>query len=371
MKPAGLSRQILLSMVALAFGVAIFLTVTSYAFYYVAEKYWPEAIAESSEWTFSEAEWGWMLSTTLVALLFASVVALHLARRILVPLNSLARSIRLVANGDLSARADTSDRSLGEATMLADDFNALASQLQRTTQELTFWNAAIAHELRTPVTILRGRLQGLADGVFAPDESQFRSLLAQVEGLTRLIEDLRAVSLADSGHLDLHIVEADLAAEVSAMVEFCGQALSAAGQEPVLQLEVRSARCDPVRIRQALLALLDNVRRHAVPGKIRIRTRAEDDWIVLSVEDDGPGVPEEYASQLFMAFRRLPIANDMPSMDRAGSGLGLAVVAAIARAHGGQANCRRSASGGACFELRWPQDVLGAATASASFPAFR
>ncbi|MXN80278.1 HAMP domain-containing protein, partial [Burkholderia sp. 4701] len=243
----------------------------------------------------------WLSATTLAGLALAIVVAVNLSRRILAPLNSVADSIRRVAHGDLGARAVAGDRSLREAALLADDFNALADQLQRMTKEQAFWNAAIAHELRTPVTVLRGRLQGLAEGVFTPDETQFRSLLTQVEGLARLIEDLRVISLAESGHLDLEVQEADLAADVKAVVEVFGDALQAAGQHLVLDLDHRPMRCDPMRIRQALLALLENARRHAVPGAIRIQTRLEQGTCHLRVEDDGPGIPADLAPHVFEA----------------------------------------------------------------------
>ncbi len=293
-----------------------------------------------------------MIGTTLAGLALAVMVAVNLSRRILVPLNSVADSIRRVAQGDLEARANAGDRSLGEAALLADDFNALAEKLQRMTEEQTFWNAAIAHELRTPVTILRGRLQGLAEGVFLPEESLFRTLLTQVDGLGRLIEDLRVVSLAESGHLDLQIRDTNLSAEVRAVVEFCDGALEAAGQVPRLELAAVLVRCDPVRIRQALLALLENVRRHAVPGTIRIQTTLENGCVCLSVEDEGPGIPEDFASQVFTAFRRNPTVQ--VDGDSRGSGLGLAVVAAIAHAHGGLATCTPTGRPGSRFELRWP-----------------
>lgn len=356
MKLVGLSRQIVLIMVSMAFGITLLLTLTSYAFYYAAAYLWPDRFG--TPWTTSGVEWAWMVATTLAALALAVVVALHLARRILVPLNSVAESIRRVAQGDLNARANAGDRSLGEAANLADDFNALASQMQRMTEELAFWNAAIAHELRTPVTILRGRLQGLAEGVFTPDETQFRSLLTQVEGLARLIEDLRAVSLAESGHLDLHIQATDLNAEVTSVAEFCRHALEGSGQTLTLDLQTTQARCDPVRIRQALLALLENVRRHAVPGAVNIRTREESGWSILRVEDSGPGIPAEFAAQVFTAFRRMNQVIGKVPAEGAGSGLGLAVVAAIAHAHHGRATCRPLPNGGSCFELRWPNEPV-------------
>ena len=152
--------------------------------------------------------------------------------------------------------------------------------------------------------------------MFKPDEAQFRSLLTQVEGLTRLIEDLRVVSLADGGHLSIEIRDADLAADVRAVVDVFAHALQAAGQHPVLDLDTRRMRCDPVRIRQALLALLENARRHAVPGTIRIQTRIEAGMCRLRVEDDGPGIPADFAPHVFKAFRR--VDESQPG----GSGLG-------------------------------------------------
>jgi two-component system sensor histidine kinase AdeS len=353
MKLVGLSRQIVLSMVAMAFGVTLLVVLTSYAFYYLVITYWPNQVSETS-WMPSTAEWVWLIATTLTALCLATVVAIKLARRILVPLNSVADSIRRVSHGDLGARAEAGDRSLGEAAILADDFNALANELQRVTEEQVFWNAAIAHELRTPVTILRGRLQGLADGVFAPDGEQFHSLLAQVEGLARLIEDLRVVSLAESGHLDLQVQPIDLATEVGAVLTVFGDALAAAGHEVMLDVDANRVDGDPVRIRQALLALLENVRRHATAGVIRIGSRVENGWCHLSVEDEGPGISAEFAPHVFTAFRR---GGEDRSSRSGGSGLGLAVVAAIARAHGGQAICRPTACGGSAFELCWPVEL--------------
>ena len=357
MKLVGLSRQIALTMMAIAFGVTLLVVLTSYVFYFVAFNYWPEPFNQPTLMP-TGPEWGWIVATTLTGLAFATAVGVHLARRILVPLNSVTDGIRRVAQGDLSARAIAGDRSLGEAAGLADDFNALATQLQRTTEEMSFWNAAIAHELRTPVTILRGRLQGLAEGVFTPDETQFRSLLNQVDGLARLIEDLRAISLAESGHLHLHVQQANLDEEVESVADFCRHAHQTANQSLILDLNTKSAMCDPGRIRQALLALLDNARRYAVPGKVFVQTRQEDGWCVLRVEDEGPGIPQEFTAQVFTAFRQM--RNESEMAPDAGSRLGLAVVAAIARAHQGAASCYPSAKGGTCFDLRWPSDASAA-----------
>ncbi len=125
----------------------------------------------------------------------------------------------------------------------------------------------------------------------------------------------------------------------------------AADQHPEFDLDARRMRCDPVRIRQALL---ENARRHAVPGAIRIGTCVEQGMCRLRVEDDGPGIPADFAPHVFQAFRR--VDESQPG----GSGLGLAVVAAIAHAHGGEAVCVPTGAGGTRFEVQWPDNLVPA-----------
>ncbi len=348
--PSGLQRQIALSLAAMALGLMVLSVVGSYVFYALASTYAPGSISET--WMPTRVELVWILATVAVALSVAVSVAVRLSRRILAPLNAVASSLRDVAQGDLRARATLEGPAIGETAQLVRDFNALAERLQDVTQEQQFWNAAVAHELRTPVTVLRGRLQGLADGVFAPDAALFDSLLRQVEGLVRLIEDLRVLSLDDSGHFDLDLRPALLCAELAEATEAFAARLDAGGFDLQVESAIRHpVLCDAVRIRQALMALLDNALAHATPGPLRVRALVQADTCILSVEDAGPGVPAELAGQVFEAFRRVD-----PSRSRAsgGSGLGLAVVQAIARAHGGSAACLRTRTGGSEFRLQWP-----------------
>jgi len=344
---AGLRRQILLSMTALAFCVVLLFVFGSYAFYAVFLTYSPSSI--SDDLVPSSVELAWMFAVTSAALALAAVVAIKLARRILAPLNAVAGGLRRLADGDLSARATTDAASSGEAARLVLDFNETADRLERMARDRAFWNAAIAHELRTPVTVLRGRLQGLAEGVFEPSPALFAGLLTQVEGLSRLVEDLRVLGLDESGALVPRLEQCDLAAEVAATVDVFDPQLRAAGFVPLTDLETREVVCDPMRIRQALAALLDNAIHHADPGELRVVCRTTNDVVHLRVEDRGPGVPPAMADEVFDAFRR-----GSEPRSKGGSGLGLAVVRAIARAHGGEARCRPSSSGGTVFELTWP-----------------
>ncbi|KVD56481.1 histidine kinase [Burkholderia ubonensis] len=288
----------------------------------------------------------------LTGLIAAVVMATRLARRILKPLNSLAESARSIAAGDLDARAIPGDRSLGETALLVDDFNAMAIRLQGMTSEMTAWNAAIVHELRTPLTILRGRLQGLRDKVFEPDESLFRGLLNQVEGLSRLVDDLHIVTLQDIGRLDMNIQPTDIELEVRSAVDSVSDALHDAGFAVEIATTASVVPCDGARIRQALLALLDNARRYAVPGKLRIEMAVQGSSVVLRVEDEGPGLSPEFARHAFEPFTRADVSR---SRKFGGSGLGLSVVRAIAQAHQGHARYVTSRAGGSIFELDIPR----------------
>lgn len=345
-----LSRRIIRSMVSLALGTTLLALLGSYAFYTVWLFLSPNSFPGpdiTSEWLPTPLEWGWMALTVAVALAIAVLFALKLSKPIVTPLNAVAESLRQVAQGNLSVRAEFDAQSRGEAAQLVHDFNAMAERLERMDHERRFWNAAIAHELRTPLTVLHGRLQGLTDGVFEPAPALFRSLLSQVEGLGRLIEDLRLLGLAENGRLELRQELTDLEAELTAVVRAIEPSLKEAGFAVSCHVDAQQVLCDPVRMRQALLALLENALRHAVPGPLRIQVRIFEGNCHLLVEDCGPGVPDTLAAQIFEAFQRGETHGH-------GSGLGLAVVQAIARAHGGDVTCRPSTLGGTAFDLRWP-----------------
>ncbi|MCG3735404.1 HAMP domain-containing histidine kinase [Vibrio cincinnatiensis] len=348
MKLSGLSRQIASSMMKIAVGSALIAILVSFVFYYLWDKYLPNHMPNDDYLTPSWPEWIWIILTFIIVILLAVNLAIKLSQRILAPLSAVSEGMRKIAEGDLHFRANVADHSLGEAALLVDDFNLLADKLQRMTEEHAFWNAAIAHELRTPVTILRGRLQGLAEGVFTPDRTQFTKLLVQIEGLSRLIEDLRVISLMNSDELRISKKETDLATEIKLLTDLSVNMLNEADQYVELNVTTHPVFCDPTRIRQALLAILENASKYALPGVITISTQIKDGFCYLSVEDSGPGISPELIPHIFTAFRS---AKDNP---KSGSGLGLAVVSAIATAHNGNTRCYISEKGGTVIELCWP-----------------
>lgn len=350
MKPTpGLRRQIIQSLAVMALGIIFLSVIGTYLFYAFALTYLPDSISDTM--VPSGVEMVWIICTIIASLSMAVFVAIRLSQRLITPLNSVAHSLREVAEGKLGARAPLDEQAMGETAQLVRDFNTMAERLQSMTREREFWNAAVAHELRTPVTILRGRLQGLAEGVFTPSNELFEGLLRQVEGLSCLIEDLRVLSLNESGHLEVQRISVRLAGELSSVLQAFAAPLAAKGFHVLDEMDANLlVECDAVRIRQALMALLENALLHADPGNLRVRLEQANGLCQLTVEDDGPGIDSALITDIFEAFRR---GEPSRSRKNGGSGLGLAVVKAIAEAHGGHA-AYHPKKVGSSFVISWP-----------------
>jgi len=325
-----LTRQLALVMAALATMAIIATSATFYIVYAVLERLHILAPSPPGSDDFTGLDFGILLTGCLFGAVLALGIALWVSRRIVHPLRALGEAARNIAGGDLATRVEEIADAHGETALLIADFNAMAGRLQGMSEDLSTWNAQIAHELRTPLTILRGRLQGAQDGVFALDTQLIAGLLQQVDGLTRLVEDLRSVSLADSGRLDLMLTEVDLAAEVEALAPTLVSMLAPAGFGLALDLQPGSVQADPARLRQTIIALVENARRHADPCVIRIETYFTEALASVSVIDAGPGLRAGFENRAFDPFAR-------DTQRAQGTGLGLAVVRAIARAHGGDA----------------------------------
>jgi two-component system sensor histidine kinase BaeS len=205
--------------------------------------------------------------------------------------------------------------------------------------------ADIAHELRTPVAILKGEIEALTDGVRQVDERMVVSLREEVDQLTALIEDLQTLALADAGALNIHKESADLAELVNQSVESFNHRLASRN----ISLEAPSGNtmilsCDQQRIRQLLHNLLENSSRYVEPGgRVRISLSREAQSIEMVVEDSGPGVSNDKLSRLFDRFYRVEGSR---SKATGGTGLGLSICKNIVEAHGGTILAAPSQLGG-------------------------
>lgn len=287
------------------------------------------------------------------SILLGGILGIILARRLGRPLKEVSAAARRVAEGHLGARAEPKGGMAGEARALVDNFNAMAQALESYQRRSIESQAAIAHELRTPLAILRGRLEGMREGLFPKDPDTIDGLISQVESLSRIVDDLRVLSLAEAGELRITPKQLDISVTVATLLNVIEPELTAYGHHIERDLSFAPVWADAGRLKQATLALLDNARQHASDSAaIRVETGVDGNMAVIRVLDRGPGLPAA-ASRIFETFWR---AEESRSRESGGSGLGLSVVAAIARAHNGIASAEMRSGGGAVFSILIPQD---------------
>jgi two-component system sensor histidine kinase BaeS len=282
-------------------------------------------------------------------------LAWWLARSIARPIEAVSEAAEKVASGGLATRVRLRSARLQatEIRTLARAFDDMAASLERLEGERKAMIADIAHELRTPVASMSLRLEALEDGLVAFGPGEIALLRGHTDLLTRLIDDLRLLSRADAGRLELDLHELDL----SAWLPEASAAFGSAGRGDGPRIVIHPApgplrvRADPQRLRQVLYNLLDNAVKASPPnGTIELRTGRADDHGVLAVRDHGPGIPE---ADLDVIFERFVQGRTRDTEGPAGTGLGLAIVRTLATLHGGEVRARDTGDG-AEFEVRLP-----------------
>jgi two-component system, OmpR family, sensor histidine kinase BaeS len=289
----------------------------------------------------------------IVPFIVAIISALFLASRVTKPLEAISKAARAVARGQFGTRVDLDKRHLhrqDEASELARNFNQMAESLEKLESERLATSAAIAHELRTPLTVLRSRLQAVRDDVMPFNEAEANLLIEQTEILTRLVDDLKTLSLADAGQLKLEQHSLNLAA--LAKQTLSGFELQAAQKKVRLELRAPDQllfRGDSARLQQVLANLLENALRYA-NSSITLELIIHNNEIRCSVTDDGLGIPDQDLERIFTRFYRVESSR---SRESGGSGLGLAIARTFIELHHGKIRAMRSTCG-AQFEITLP-----------------
>lgn len=286
------------------------------------------------------------------------VLAAIFSRRISAPLRQISVAAHAIADGNHSSRVKPAN--VRELAELAESFNRMAAALQQADQQRRQLTADIAHELRTPLSIIKGRLEGIQDGVYEADAEQIEALLAEVALLERLINDLHLLALADAGQLPLYRETVAPAMLVNEAVRSFAQSAA----ERAIQLSAESAaglpdiEVDPQRIAQVLGNLISNALRHTpAGGVVRVTVAAEPDGIVFSVADTGPGIDPADLPHIFDRFYRADRARTRSS---GGAGLGLAIARRLVEAHGGQIWAESELGRGTTVRFRLPAGVAAA-----------
>lgn len=296
----------------------------------------------------------------VVALLTSVALAFWLARGIARPIAAVTAASSALAGGRFGARVSLPRAASQprETRELTDNFNIMSEALEHYEAERKAMVADVAHELRTPLAAMRLRLEALEDGLVAFDAAEARGLRGQVDLLSRLVDDLRLLSLADAGRLTLAPAEVDLndwarraVDDARAAWGLRGLHLAYAGPDGPVPL-----RADAQRLAQVLHNLLDNASRYAPDGStVDVVVAADGDEARLEVRDRGPGVPEDELGTIFERFVR---GRRRDVRGAGGSGLGLAIVRTLADLHGGRVSVRNlppADGGGAVFTVHLPR----------------
>lgn len=287
----------------------------------------------------------------------ALVLGVFLFRQIVAPVQTVTTAAQRVAAGAFNQRVPITSRD--EIGQLATAFNQMAEALVRDQQLRRNMIADIAHELRTPLSVIHANLEAMQDGVLSPDSQEIALLQEKTLLLSRLVADLRLLSLAEAGQLKLERAPVDLSALLSREVEHLR--MQADGREVNLELQIAdplpTVDVDADRIRQVFGNLVGNALRYtAAGGRIIVRAfegsqASNTPEVVVEVSDSGRGIAPEDLPYVFDHFYR---ADKSRSRTSGGSGIGLAIVKQLVEAHGGRVWVKSQLGEGATFTFAIP-----------------
>jgi two-component system OmpR family sensor kinase/two-component system sensor histidine kinase BaeS len=266
-----------------------------------------------------------------VLFLVAAGVAMRAFGRATAPIDDLATAAERIERGDYSTRVE--ERGPRNVRSLVRAFNQMSGRLETLDQGRRTFLADVAHELRTPLSVIEGQLEAIEDGVYPADEAHLAPIREQIRTLEKLIEDMRTVALAEAGGLTLKLAPTDLADLISdQLAAFSAQAGAAdVALVPDIAADLPRVLADEQRVRQVLGNLLANALRHTpAGGRVTVSARASVDGRFASVEvaDTGSGISPELLPRAFDRF--------VKGEGSVGSGLGLAICRDVVEAHGGE-----------------------------------
>jgi signal transduction histidine kinase len=266
-------------------------------------------------------------------------------RRVALPLGDIVEAANRVADGDYSTRVaehgPPSLRTVGSA------FNTMAARLELQERQRRHLMADIAHELRTPLSVIQGRLEGVLDGVYPRDDATLSQVVEETRLLARLVEDLRTLANAESGALTLQKEPTDVAILIQDVVSSFSSETRNVSVRVEASADLPLIAVDPLRIREVLANLLSNALRYTpAGGVVSVSARASDGRIVVTVADTGPGIAPEDLPRIFERFYKGTTSR--------GSGLGLTIARNLVVAHGGEIGATSRQGEGTIITLTLP-----------------
>jgi signal transduction histidine kinase len=285
-----------------------------------------------------------------VLLVFAIGWGARSLRRMLTPLDELYNASERVAGGDYSVRVQ--EKGPPEIHSLMRSFNSMAGRLQVSDQQRRNMLADISHELRTPITVIQGNVEGILDGLYPADEARLKSIIEETQILSRLVDDLRTLALAESGALHLKHEPTNLGELIrDAVSGFETQAKEKNVKIELWLANVEDANVDPQRLREVLMNLLSNALRYSPRGgEVRISLSESEVGgtrsVTISVKDSGPGIDPTILPHVFDRFYK--------SSDSGGMGLGLSIAKYLVEAHDGKIGAESEPGQGTTISVTIP-----------------
>jgi len=275
-------------------------------------------------------------------------------RRMSMPLDELLDASNKVADGDYSVRVQ--EKGTPEVRSLTEAFNSMTEKLEVNDKQRRNMLADISHELRSPITIMQGNLEGMIDGVYSADVERLKSLYDETQILSRLVDDLRTLALAESGALQLKREPTDLGLLIREVVS----AFQSQAKEKDIKIElslsdVDEVEVDPQRVREVLSNLVSNALRYTPSGgEIKIWVTesgsGEERSVLVYIHDSGPGIESADLSSIFDRFYK--------SSDSGGMGLGLSIAKYLVEAHGGKIWAESEVGKGTKISFTLPYSLL-------------
>jgi signal transduction histidine kinase len=288
----------------------------------------------------------------LLAIAFAIIITFFLSRRILSPIRALTNTAKKLGKGDFDSRVNIKDK--GELGELATTFNSMASDLQRIEVLRRNMVADVAHELRTPLSNVSGYLEAIRDDVIKPEPAVIASLSEEVDLLSRLVNDLQELALADAGELKLERQPEDLTQLIEQSVKSIQAKVIEKGltTSTTIPENLPLVNIDYHRISQVLRNLLANAIIHTPSGgNINVLVEPAGQFMRIVVSDTGEGIPSSDLPNMFERFYRVDKSR---SRTAGGSGLGLTIVKRMVEAHGGKVDVTSELGKGSSFSFTIP-----------------
>jgi signal transduction histidine kinase len=289
--------------------------------------------------------WGWPFLVLLAVL--GLLAAGRRVRRMAAPVEGLVEAAGRIQNGDYSVRVR--EDGAPELRSVARALNAMTAQLEASEKQRRSFLADVTHELRTPLSVIRGQAEGIADGLYPGDPAHVAPIVEATQTLARLVDDLRTLALAETGHLQLQKEPVDVAGLINDTVSSFESQAQAKGVRIAADIpgELPTVSADAVRIRGVIANLLANAIAHTPSGgSVRVSATRADGAITVSVTDTGEGIPAELLPRIFDRFVKTPGSS--------GSGLGLAIARDLVTAHGGTISAESTVGSGTSVRFTLP-----------------